>query len=171
MEENDSIFKISGEDFNYQNANMWFKNMDKLKNFLNNNKDKYKINVMYSTPSCYLKSLHESNKTWIVKTDDFFPYASDPHAFWTGYFTSRPALKGMIRQANSLLQACKQAHTRSGRFGDEDLEIAKRSVAVNQHHDAVTGTAKQHVTDDYALRLHNGMAACRKVCYCRCEYF
>lgn len=159
----DNVIMTMGEDFNYQNANMWFKNMDKLKNFLNNNKDKYKINVMYSTPSCYLKSLHESNKTWIVKTDDFFPYASDPHAFWTGYFTSRPALKGMIRQANSLLQACKQAHTRSGRFGDEDLEIAKRSVAVNQHHDAVTGTAKQHVTDDYALRLHNGMAACRKV--------
>ncbi len=39
-----------------------------------------------------------------TKTDDFFPYASDPHAFWTGYFTSRPALKGMIRKANSLLQ-------------------------------------------------------------------
>ena len=27
-------------------------------------------------------------------------------------------------------------------------------MAVNQHHDAVTGTAKQHVSDDYALRLH-----------------
>lgn len=43
------------------------------------------------------------------------------------------------------------------------LEVAKRAVAVNQHHDAVTGTAKQHVTDDYALRLHKGMEACRSV--------
>jgi hypothetical protein len=24
-----------------------------------------------------------------TKDDDFFPYASDPHAYWTGYFTSR----------------------------------------------------------------------------------
>jgi len=159
----DNIVMTMGEDFTYSNANMWFKNMDKLKNILNENKNKYNINVMYSTPSCYLKSIHDSNKTWTVKTDDFFPYASDPHAFWTGYFTSRPALKGMIRQANSLLQACKQVHSKNGNIGNEGLEIAKRSVAVNQHHDAVTGTAKQHVTDDYALRLHNGMTACRKV--------
>eukprot|EP00092_Neocalanus_flemingeri_P035232 GFUD01038336.1.p1 GENE.GFUD01038336.1~~GFUD01038336.1.p1 ORF type:complete len:974 (+),score=218.88 GFUD01038336.1:74-2995(+) len=159
----DNLIMTMGEDFNYMNANMWFKNMDKLKNFLNTNQDKHKINVMYSTPSCYLKSLHSSNKTWTVKSDDFFPYASDPHAYWTGYFTSRPALKGMIRQANSLLQACKQIHSRHGTIGDKGLETAKRSVAVNQHHDAVTGTAKQHVTDDYALRLHNGMTACRKV--------
>ena len=47
--------------------------------------------------------------------------------------------------------------------GDAEMHLAKRAVAVNQHHDAVTGTAKQHVTDDYALRLHTGMEACRKV--------
>lgn len=29
-----------------------------------------------------------------------------------------------------------------------------------QHHDAVSGTAKQHVTDDYALRLSIGMNSC-----------
>ena len=69
----------------------------------------------------------------------------------------------MIREANSLLQACKQVHSISGKYGDERMEVAKRSVAVNQHHDAVTGTAKQHVTDDYGLRLHKGMTACREV--------
>ena len=50
-----------------------------------------------------------------------------------------------------------------GQESDERLETAKRAVSVNQHHDAVTGTAKQHVTDDYALRLHNGMMACDQV--------
>merc|ERR1719288_642476 len=67
----------------------------------------------------------------------------------------------MIRQANSLLQAAKQVHSRMPEGqGDADMQMAKRAVAVNQHHDAVTGTAKQHVTDDYGLRLHNGMEAC-----------
>ena len=47
--------------------------------------------------------------------------------------------------------------------GDALMHLAERAVAVSQHHDAVTGTAKQHVTDDYAVRLHQGMEACRDV--------
>ena len=42
--------------------------------------------------------------------------------------------------------------------GDADMQVAKRAVAVNQHHDAVTGTGKQHVADDYSLLLSNSMA-------------
>jgi lysosomal alpha-mannosidase len=150
------------------NANMWFKNMDKLRHYFNNVNASLGLNILYSTPSCYLKAVHNAaaaaGRPWPTKTDDFFPYASDPHAYWTGYFTSRPALKGMIRQANSLLQAAKQIHSRmpAGK-GDDLMQMARRAVAVNQHHDAVTGTAKQHVTDDYALRLHNGMEASRAV--------
>ena len=142
---------------------MWFKNLDKIRNYFNQNQDKFGLNILYSTPSCYLKSLNDAGKSWPKKTDDFFPYASDPHAYWTGYFTSRSSLKGMIRSANSLLQSCKQLHAVAGGLHDPRLEAAKRAVAVNQHHDAVTGTAKQHVTDDYALRLDRGMRGCSEV--------
>lgn len=62
------------------------------------------INLFYSTPSCYLKALHDANTTWPTKSDDFFPYASDPHAFWTGYFSSRPTLKRFERVGNHFLQ-------------------------------------------------------------------
>ena len=48
------------------------------------------------------------NQTWISKTDDFFPYASHPHGYWTGYFTSRPAIKGYERYSNNILQVTKQ---------------------------------------------------------------
>ena len=82
---------------------------------------------MYSTPSIYLEYLNKADKTWTLKTDDFFPYADKPYAFWTGndqlmsfiycpyyccycsgYFTSRPALKGYVRKCNNRLQVCKQ---------------------------------------------------------------
>lgn len=65
------------------------------------------INLLYSTPECYLSALQKSeNVTWPLKdTDDFFPYAHDEHSYWTGYFTSRSNLKYMICKANNLLQA------------------------------------------------------------------
>ena len=66
------------------------------------------MNVFYSTPSCYLYALNRANRTWISKTDDFFPYASHPHGFWTGYFTSRAALKRYERYSNNVLQVIRQ---------------------------------------------------------------
>jgi len=62
------------------------------------------VTVFYSTPSCYLYALNKAGDQWTVKTDDFFPYADSPHAFWTGYFTSRPGLKGYTRETNKVLQ-------------------------------------------------------------------
>lgn len=50
-----------------------------------------------------------------LKTDDFFPYADNAHDFWTGYFTSRPALKRYERISNSNLQVLWGLHS-AGRF-------------------------------------------------------
>jgi lysosomal alpha-mannosidase len=85
-----NIIMTMGSDFQYNNANVWFKNLDKLIKYVNELQGNgSKINAFYSTPSCYLKALHEAGQTWTSKSDDFFPYASDPNSYWTGYFTSR----------------------------------------------------------------------------------
>ena len=163
-----NIIMTMGSDFNYVFAGNWYTNLDKLIKHTNaRQKQGSKINLIYSTPSCYLKSLHESGKTYTSKTDDYFPYASDPHAYWTGYFTSRPALKGMIRAGNNLLQICKQL----GALTDRDwvpgpngeVTVLREAMGVLQHHDAVTGTAKQAVTFDYAQRLAEGFHNCEQV--------
>ena len=80
-----------GSDFQYTNAKVWYKNLDILIKYVNGlqSSNGSRINAFYSTPTCYLKSLNDAGITWPSKNDDFFPYASDPHAFWTGYFTSR----------------------------------------------------------------------------------
>lgn len=66
------------------------------------------INVFYSTPSCYLYALNKAGEQWPTKSDDFFPYSSVPFQYWTGYFTSRPALKFYERYANNILQVTRQ---------------------------------------------------------------
>ncbi|KAL4648547.1 lysosomal alpha-mannosidase [Arapaima gigas] len=167
------IIMTMGSDFQYENANLWYKNMDKLIRYVNAQQSQgSKVNVLYSTPSCYLQGLHQANLTWSVKTDDFFPYADGPHDFWTGYFTSRPALKRYERLSNSLLQVCNQLEvlggpkSRKGPYGEGDSDTLQKAMGVAQHHDAVSGTEKQHVANDYAKRLARGWAHCEVLVSC-----
>ncbi|KAG1658234.1 Lysosomal alpha-mannosidase [Nymphon striatum] len=153
-----NIVMTMGSDFNYQNANTWFKNLDKLIKYVNElNPD---VNVFYSTPSCYLNSLHKANLTWSIKKQDFLPYASDQHSYWSGYFSSRPTFKRFIRYSNNFLQV-RYIFSLGDSQDRLDLDVFKQAMGVVQHHDAVTGTAKQHVTDDYYKRLYKGIESCQ----------
>lgn len=44
-----------------------------------------------------------------------------------------------------------------------ELFTMKDAMGIMQHHDAVTGTEKQHVAEDYALLLHKGVVECQKI--------
>ncbi|CAH2272891.1 voltage-dependent P Q-type calcium channel subunit alpha-1A [Pelobates cultripes] len=162
------LIMTMGSDFQYENANLWFKNMDKLITLVNAQQTNgSKVNVFYSTPSCYLNSLNRANMSWPIKTDDFFPYADGAHMFWTGYFTSRPTFKRYERLSNNFLQVCNQLEAltgmaaRNGPYGTGDSSVLRRAMGVAQHHDAVTGTAKQAVADDYNFRLYKGWNSCQ----------
>ncbi|RXG61088.1 Epididymis-specific alpha-mannosidase [Armadillidium vulgare] len=155
---NQNIIMTMGSDFHYVNANSWYKNLDKLIKYVNElQTNGSNINVVYSTPSCYVDALHSENITWPNKTDDFFPYATDEHSYWTGYFTSRPTLKGFERQGNNILQVVKQFASLTGSSADESIKTLAEAMGVLQHHDAVAGTSKQHVADDYYLMLTKGV--------------
>ena len=100
---------------------------------------------MYSTPSMYVDYINkETQLTWTTKSDDFFPYADAPHNYWTGkhwivhdvslfyavflslgYFTSRPAIKGYVRQCNAHLQACKQLEAIHNGMGENEPSSVK----------------------------------------------
>ncbi|XP_058064993.1 lysosomal alpha-mannosidase-like, partial [Anopheles bellator] len=159
-----NLILTMGDDFNYMNAVMNFKNMDKLIKYTNARQvEGSLVNAFYSTPSCYLKAVHEANIEWPTKSDDFFPYESDYHSFWTGYFTSRPTQKRYEREGNHFLQVCKQlsaiAPTKEDFFEDH-LTSLREVMGVMQHHDAITGTEKQHVADDYNRMLYVAFEAC-----------
>ena len=162
---NHIMFKM-GSDFHYSSANHWYKNLDKIMKYVNERDDRF--NVFYSNPILYTyaKSL-ESDITWSVKSDDFFPYADCEHCYWGGYFTSRPTLKYFERSASSFLQVLKQLTTNDpSKLTKEDrvaLFELTAAVGLVNHHDAITGTAKQHVTDDYMKILDRAYTTAEKV--------
>ena len=154
------IMLTMGSDFMYGAAPYWFSQLDRLIKHVNADG---RLNCFYSTPGTYLDAKKaQPNMTWPLKSDDFLPYASDPHKYWTGYYTSRPTLKGYIRESGSYLRAARQmdALLAPNTPGSPDaLRLLAEAAGVAQHHDAVSGTAKQHVTNDYAKRLSRGRAA------------
>ncbi|XP_039820492.1 alpha-mannosidase-like isoform X4 [Panicum virgatum] len=154
------IMWTMGDDFNYQYAESWFRNMDKLIRYVN--KDG-RVHVLYSTPSIYTDAKHASNESWLVKYDDYFPYADSTNAYWTGYYTSRPTFKRYVRMLSGYYLAARQVEFFVGMdhigLFTSNLEDA---MGIAQHHDAVSGTAKQHTTDDYSKRLALGASKVEK---------
>lgn len=163
-----------GSDFQYAAAGIAFKSLDKLIHYANADG---RVNAFYSTPAAYVAARHAADLGWPMKTDDFFPYSDCPTCVWTGFFTSRPALKRNIRRAGGDLAAARQLAARSvveglgvmegrgGGLGSDawaaPLDALAEAVALGQHHDAVTGTSQQHVANDYAARLEAGRAGVR----------
>eukprot|EP00345_Euplotes_harpa_P018316 CAMPEP_0168348954 /NCGR_PEP_ID=MMETSP0213-20121227/20087_1 /TAXON_ID=151035 /ORGANISM="Euplotes harpa, Strain FSP1.4" /LENGTH=331 /DNA_ID=CAMNT_0008358721 /DNA_START=60 /DNA_END=1052 /DNA_ORIENTATION=+ len=75
------IFIPMGGDFNYQNAQTVFMNLDRL--IVNFNKTYSGMHAFYSTPGNYIKSAMQTKGVeWPTNKDDFFPYADDQYSYW-----------------------------------------------------------------------------------------
>ena len=145
-----------GDDFNYLNAQKMFYNIDKLIAHFNARYDDFEL--IYSTPYEYTEAVHSEDIEWPTKYDDLFPYSDENDAYWTGYFTSRANLKGYVREVS------RDLNSQSMIFGIDNIATGANTfpkfeelfnqMGVLQHHDAVSGTEKQHVADDYAKNLY-----------------
>ena len=119
------------------------------------------MKIIYSTPPDYIKAIVDEQQSYPPKTDDFFPYADHSNAYWTGYFTSRVAVKGFVRDLGRYIQAARKHISELKMKGISNVIINNQNKLENaiwgletamgilQHHDAVAGTEKQRVADDY----------------------
>jgi len=91
------------------------------------------------------------------------PYSDREHGFWTGYFTSRVSLKGFVRDLGRYINTIR-THlgllklSNSSQVVSDNLDKLEDSIwqvemamGILQHHDAVSGTAKQKVTQNYFM--------------------
>ena len=93
------------------------------------------------------------------------PYADHGGSVWTGYFSSRANLKQYVRKGSSNLHAANQLFSLkvldlkvTDEYIDEILtakHVMLDAMGVLQHHDAVSGTERQLVSEDYQDILNN----------------
>ena len=155
-----------GDDFRYGNAreaNVQYENYERIMTYLN--KHHPEVTIQFGTLRTYFEAVFEYHGVDRVRNvpvlqGSFFTYADRDEDYWSGYFTTRPYDKKLDRLLEASLWAADQlARLPAG------LQSARRNLALFQHHDGITGTAKTHVVNDYAKRMkqsiqdtHNWMA-------------
>nr|XP_048721949.1 alpha-mannosidase 2x isoform X3 [Caretta caretta] len=111
-----------------------------------------------------------------VLSGDFFSYADREDHYWTGYYTSRPFYKSLDRvleahlRGAEVLYSLALSHARhaglDSRYPLSDYALlteARRALGLFQHHDAITGTAKEAVVVDYGVRLLHSLVNLKRV--------
>lgn len=158
-----------GHDFSFQNgegtgARLMYESMDQLVDYINADPEQFGIHVRYGTPSEFFAAVNaefmDPDKDLAIPEfpdQDYLPFEDIPWGgFWTGFFTSRPYLKGLTRRHDALKQSAEAlfataAAVRPGNYSR--IDHARQISGIMTHHDAITGTSRQLVVDDYVAKL------------------
>ncbi|XP_063745968.1 alpha-mannosidase 2 [Eleginops maclovinus] len=181
------LFVPLGDDFRFVESSEWdaqFRNYQKLFDFFQTRPELH-VKARFGTLSDYFEALQRRlvarGTALPTVRGDFFTYADRDDHYWSGYFTSRPFYKRLDRTLEATLRATEILFTLTlaemrrfhgdGRlvtgFPARDhflcLTEGRRSLALFQHHDAVTGTARDPVVIDYGTRLFESILKLRQV--------
>uniref|UniRef100_A0ACB8E5F9 Alpha-mannosidase 2x n=1 Tax=Sphaerodactylus townsendi TaxID=933632 RepID=A0ACB8E5F9_9SAUR len=175
-----------GDDFRYDKPQEWdaqFLNYQRLFDYLNAHPDLH-VQAQFGTLSDYFDALYKRvgivpgmrPPGFPVLSGDFFSYADREDHYWTGYYTSRPFYKSMGRvleahlRSAEILYSLAVSHARHAGMDSKyplsdyaTLTDARRNLGLFQHHDAITGTAKEAVVVDYGVRLLHSLANLKRV--------
>ena len=124
-----------GNAYAFQNAGQIFKNMERLVNYIESNYKDQNVDLVFSTPSDYIKAIREERIQYPVFYGDLFPYIEpNRDEVWSGYFTSRPQVKKNIKDTSALIHAQNklfaQQVLRSDVTDAEVQEILKSKIAL-----------------------------------------
>uniref|UniRef100_A0A8D0AL56 Alpha-mannosidase n=1 Tax=Sander lucioperca TaxID=283035 RepID=A0A8D0AL56_SANLU len=175
-----------GDDFRYDKALEWdqqYTNYQKLFDYMNSHPEMH-VQAQFGTLTDYFNAVYKAHGVaqgsrpadYPVLSGDFFAYADREDHYWTGYYTSRPFYKSLDRVIESHLRGAEILYSLAvanarhagmeGRYPFSDYALlvdARRSVGLFQHHDAITGTAKENVVVDYGTRLLRSLIGLKRV--------
>ncbi|CAK1554769.1 unnamed protein product [Leptosia nina] len=94
---------VSQTEFDYQ-----YNNYLNIANFINVNQNIYKATVQFGTPTDYFTAIMARHKSYPTLSGDFLNYAEIDKTrpvYWTGFFTTRPSLKLLLRRLQATLRS------------------------------------------------------------------
>lgn len=163
-----AILVPHGDDFRYVTSEEWEDqriNLNRLFRFINN-VGNYHIEVKFATLQDYFDFV-ETKKQEIhfpSLSGDFFTYSDEKQDYWSGYYTTRPYYKRMDRILLHFLKASEMLIVLRGQFESlNELESVRRVHSLFQHHDGVTGTARQRVMEDYGKQMEWALEKCHRI--------
>ena len=157
------MMHLIGGDFQYMNSGVPFQRIKTVIEYVNGKEyfNGEKVKMIFSTPQKYFNAVEKERlkmkvEFTIQSNIDFFTYADKAYSYWSGYFTSRPYLKGVIREGANMLLSGSMIISDimlKGINGDNTLiDIVNElsgTIANMQHHDAVTGTSNERVSNSF----------------------
>lgn len=169
-----------GDDFRYSHLTEWdvqYQNYQKLFDFMNSNPKMF-VQIQFGTLTDYFNAVRAEKKLdqFPTLTGDFFTYADRADHYWSGYYTSRPFYKRMDRVLLSYIRAAEviltlthlnekpnSKHIASSSHFATSLTEARTAFALFQHHDGITGTAKDMVVKDYGIRMLKAISTTQNI--------
>lgn len=173
------ILMPHGDDFRYiedYDISLNYKNMKRLMDYVNSRKD-WNVKMKFGTVADYFEILHSEMRKSKTKdsslTGDFFTYTDKDNEYWSGYFTTRPFDKRMIRELLEYLKTTEtmaslifvyliqNKHVTPSDWKNDwkAIQLARRTHGLVQHHDAITGTSTASTVMDFEVRIHEAIRA------------
>ncbi|CAG9332239.1 MAN2A2_9 [Blepharisma stoltei] len=154
-----NLMILYGGDFWYKSIDegrLFYRRIEMLRDYINSqNYPDFSIKI--ATPSEYFSAVKQSNAKFSTYDKDFFPYKMyrrfNQPAYWTGYYSTRPALKQAISFTHQLVRAAEIAKSL---IKNEQYLGHQASLAL--HHDSISGTCKPHVAMDFMEKLEDEQA-------------
>ena len=155
-----------GDDFRWDSDREWDAQYTNYKMIMDhvNSQPGFNAEIHWGTLSDYFNELRKSSAAssgdevalFPSLSGDFFTYADRDDHYWSGYFTSRPFWKNLDRVLEGYLRAGEilfsLAWAEMEYIGSDKTAMAdgcmaglvegRRALSLFQHHDGITGTAK-----------------------------
>jgi len=183
----DVLFVPLGDDFRWDTGKEWdnqYTNYQMIMEYINSHPE-LNAEVHWGTLSDYFNQLRKVSEAktgdelgvFPTLSGDFFTYADRDDHYWSGYFTTRPFWKNLDRVLEGYLRAAEiffsMAWAEMEYIGSDKTELANKCIAnlvearkalsLFQHHDGITGTAKDHVVIDYGDKMLRGITLLQEV--------